>query len=999
MIIVEMRAGVENFIGRVGENQARAAAFPVGNFLREFPGASFLVLNRRPEDADAYPVNGSYVEVDGDVLYWTLQSGDLTTEGVGECALKVSKDGAVVKTIVYRTRIEKALDESGTAPDPWQSWVDQVAESAEDAEAWAVGTRDGEPVESDDPAYHNNAEYYAELAEETVNGKADKVTGATSGNFAGLDENGNLTDSGHKHSDYVTDVSGKADKVTSPTNGNFAALDSSGNLTDSGHKHSDYVTDVSGKADKVNSATNGNFAGLDGNGNLTDSGHKHSDYLTQHQDISGKADKVSSAVSGNFAGLDGNGNLTDSGHKHSDYLTSHQDISGKADKVASAVSGDFAGLDSNGNLTDSGKKAADFVGASDFYATEMPMSSGDSTKVSAEISSLKSALQVLEPIATSGDVGKFLKAKTVADGKVTEYEFGEGGSSVTVDSELSDSSTNPVQNRVITGEINIIEELQTQTETGYLTPFAQGSVSQSTGVIDTTSTTQCYIGKIQMKAGDRFTYSRSVNKIATSANLAIYNTSGTFISGRAVATGTTITFENDGMFAISCVLNSTVSATMEEAIAAANTSFSASFDKTKKIVATVNGHTSDIVSIESDIGKMHGLKFTQSNMKTGIYYKVTNGVVSEQTESTAKYLHKVDVSAFRGMRMHIWINAKRSGSSRSFGFCDSNGNVGNYKTEGNCLPVADGGYYQVLIIDKDYMFFSCSGDPSTIRIEISDSNSSATRSYSDNAVDNKRFYHMSFDDVITCLQDITTNASTYESIFENDLFGWCKEMHDLYGTTFSMYVFYQNASSSPTWTLEDCTDAFSGEFSANADWLRFGYHAYYQGTNATTREATAASDYSAAITQLVRITGSAKCIDRIPRLHEYSGTLTALKAMRDCDVGCVGFIASADYDLTTPRDSYYFDSDENAYIYKHIYLYDAENHLNFVKTSYLWISSSASVIDKENSTTYFDRSRFVEMFMHESSMTSGYKSSCADKFCQLSYSHRPYFMMDQVLTN
>jgi len=32
--------------------------------------------------------------------------------------------------------------------------------------------------------------------------KADKVSGATNGNFAGLDVNGNLTDSGHKDSDY-----------------------------------------------------------------------------------------------------------------------------------------------------------------------------------------------------------------------------------------------------------------------------------------------------------------------------------------------------------------------------------------------------------------------------------------------------------------------------------------------------------------------------------------------------------------------------------------------------------------------------------------------------------------------------------------------------------------------------------------------------------------------------------------------------------------------------
>lgn len=36
-----------------------------------------------------------------------------------------------------------------------------------------------------------------------ISGKADKVSGATSGNFAGLDGNGNLTDSGKKPADFI----------------------------------------------------------------------------------------------------------------------------------------------------------------------------------------------------------------------------------------------------------------------------------------------------------------------------------------------------------------------------------------------------------------------------------------------------------------------------------------------------------------------------------------------------------------------------------------------------------------------------------------------------------------------------------------------------------------------------------------------------------------------------------------------------------------------------
>ena len=85
------------------------------------------------------------------------------------------------------------------------------------------------------------------------------------------------------YSELTAEVDGKANKVSGAVNNNFAMLDGNGNLKDSGHKHSDYLTahqDISGKADKVESAAGGNFAGLDADGNLVDSGHKHSDYLT-----------------------------------------------------------------------------------------------------------------------------------------------------------------------------------------------------------------------------------------------------------------------------------------------------------------------------------------------------------------------------------------------------------------------------------------------------------------------------------------------------------------------------------------------------------------------------------------------------------------------------------------------------------------------------------------------------------------------------------------------
>ena len=107
-----------------------------------------------------------------------------------------------------------------------------------------------------------------------ITGKADKVSGATSGNFAGLDSNGNLTDSGSKASDFATAAQGTlASTAYQKPSGGIPVSDLASGV----------IPDVSGKADKVSSPTSGNFAGLDSNGNLTDSGSKAADFATAAQ--------------------------------------------------------------------------------------------------------------------------------------------------------------------------------------------------------------------------------------------------------------------------------------------------------------------------------------------------------------------------------------------------------------------------------------------------------------------------------------------------------------------------------------------------------------------------------------------------------------------------------------------------------------------------------------------------------------------------------------------
>ena len=83
------------------------------------------------------------------------------------------------------------------------------------------------------PSTDMSAEVQASLAKadtaiqehQDITGKADKVASATNGNFAGLDANGNLTDSGSKAADFATAAQGgKADTAIQSVKVNGTAL-------------------------------------------------------------------------------------------------------------------------------------------------------------------------------------------------------------------------------------------------------------------------------------------------------------------------------------------------------------------------------------------------------------------------------------------------------------------------------------------------------------------------------------------------------------------------------------------------------------------------------------------------------------------------------------------------------------------------------------------------------------------------------------------------------
>ena len=133
-----------------------------------------------------------------------------------------------------------------------------------------------------------------------VNDKADKVTGATAGNFAGLDSNGNLTDSGSKASDFATAAQG-------------AKADTAYQLPSGGIPSSDMANAVQTSLGKADTAYQKPATGIPSSDMSTAVQTSLGLADTAIQDVSGKMDKVPSATVSNIAQFASGGGVVDSG--------------------------------------------------------------------------------------------------------------------------------------------------------------------------------------------------------------------------------------------------------------------------------------------------------------------------------------------------------------------------------------------------------------------------------------------------------------------------------------------------------------------------------------------------------------------------------------------------------------------------------------------------------------------------------------------------------------
>lgn len=180
-----------------------------------------------------------------------------------------------------------------------------------------------------------------------------------------------------------------------------------------------------------------------------------------------------------------------------------------------------------------------------------------------------------------------------------------------------------------------------------------------------------------------------------------------------------------------------------------------------------------------------------------------------------------------------------------------------------------------------------------------------------------------FDDVTGSLRDLTENSDKYQSLFDEPFFGFLKQMHDAYGTNFSLFCFAKIRD----WKLEQTTDKYADEFKENSNWLKFGLHQGPDSANyKNSPKGMAKRDYKYFIKCMKTITGGEKkCLATIVRLHNFAGNLQACMEMKK--LGVEGFLGADD-----SRNSYYLDSIQSRQLVKEGIYYDKEHNLAFYRT-------------------------------------------------------------------
>lgn len=217
--------------------------------------------------------------------------------------------------------------------------------------------------------------------------------------------------------------------------------------------------------------------------------------------------------------------------------------------------------------------------------------------------------------------------------------------------------------------------------------------------------------------------------------------------------------------------------------------------------------------------------------------------------------------------------------------------------------------------------------------------------------------HISFDDVYSCLYDITENE--YNSVFENSMLADLKKLHEDYGAVFTLNCFVKTTKQTD-YNIAKLPSRYQEELASNADWLKFAFHAQDDKTRYDEDCAEKiAESYKIFTDAILNLTGTPESIDTVTRLGFFTGNSLNVDAIKNCDYGITGLLTADD-----ERISYYFSEEINNFINSNDECYDIDKGFKLIRTQKRLegIKDTAAELQALDEYT----GNMIEVFTHES---------------------------------
>jgi hypothetical protein len=235
-------------------------------------------------------------------------------------------------------------------------------------------------------------------------------------------------------------------------------------------------------------------------------------------------------------------------------------------------------------------------------------------------------------------------------------------------------------------------------------------------------------------------------------------------------------------------------------------------------------------------------------------------------------------------------------------------------------------------------------------------------------------YRISVDDNILFLQDIA--EKDYKSIFDNPFLAVYKKVHDMYRTKIHMNLYYEYtdqcmqyfSNHKKYFNLSMMPDKYKEEFRANADWLRFSFHARANCPDYPYRDTSMKKmddDINQVHKELLRFIGK-DSLSPVTTLHWGTTNLNGVRVLRNN--GYKGLVGYFEFDSNgLPWVAYHYPPDIIENLSKRDFWIDTKEDMVLVKCDLCLnlykISEIVPLLDEIKKNPH--RAGFMELLIHE----------------------------------